>query len=272
MEEKYKILPHEQEDILKSILQLFADKGIWCQGEEKLLFLIKNLESIRHMSKERVSVFFDGTQIIHWPYGEEHDEIKEKYTEFFSKRIQKKKQNNREELLGGIILKLKADDATNEYFEKTLQYSQHVYEVFHDKVKSTYLNHRVWLRARDLNPMLHSYKQENKWLYEADSTALQGSIRRIDSEWNSFFKRCNRQKKLPQGERHKLDFPVCLQKSEFTITSPTVQYDGEKLILPKIKKPIETEEIGNSQKGGERISSVRIAKATVGWKAHLYFI
>lgn len=73
--------------------------------------------------------------------------------------------------------------------EKTFGCTRKVYNHFLEIRKHEYKQHAVALSYVDCNKLLTIYKQENRYLKEVDSTALQNALRNLNTAYENFFKK-----------------------------------------------------------------------------------
>ena len=206
------------------------------------------------------------------------------------KKKREKSQKNKEEDQNGkaiirphvrVLLK-DVSPEVEEYLNLTLKYSSEIYERYFDMIKDAYVKScqtnikdvaRTWLRPfGTLNRDLHRFKELNPKYYNVDSTALQNAIRKADDEWAAFFRNCYKENKKPRKRLAEvydlapeeifkvLPFPGKKPFDEFMVTSSTLSFDGEKIKIPKISKPICASVIFSSYKGEGKITSATFKK------------
>ena len=72
---------------------------------------------------------------------------------------------------------------------KTLGCARFVYNYMLAARKDAYTRDRTSLRKYDCVKMLPGLKEQNPWLKEVDSTALQASVENLDAAYQNFFRK-----------------------------------------------------------------------------------
>ena len=93
---------------------------------------------------------------------------------------------------------------------KTLGCARFVYNYILEARKDAYARDKTSLRKYDCIKMLPGLKEQNPWLKEVDSTALQASVENLDAAYQNFFRRLKAYKKNPKGP--KPGYPVFKKK------------------------------------------------------------
>ncbi len=93
---------------------------------------------------------------------------------------------------------------------KTLGCARFVYNYMLEARKDAYARDKTSLRKYDCIKMLPGLKEQNPWLKEVDSTALQASVENLDAAYQNFFRRLKAYKKNPKGP--KPGYPVFKKK------------------------------------------------------------
>ena len=92
-----------------------------------------------------------------------------------------------------------------EQIQRTFGCCRFVYNYYLDKRKTVYKNEKTTMGYTACSKDMTALKKELKWLNEADATALQTSIRNLDSAYQNFFKGIKEQRKVgyPQFKKKK---------------------------------------------------------------------
>ena len=278
----------DQRAVLSKIKDIFIHDGIWTDHFSEIEKAISRSESILCMTQKRVYELYQEDKLVVVPFQIEDANAMSEYLKFFKKKTQKNEKKEpktpqhlkEKEEPDTLFLRLNTSKVEDSYFTHVLFCVNHVYERYFAKVKATYLDtkhsedpkDRIWLRAYDLNLMLRHYKEDNLWLYDVDSTALQNTIRCIDYQWRTYFKRIKYQYTRPEEEREFPELPECGKAlTEFMITSSSVSFDEEKgeLKLPKLSLPVKAEIVSGFQTSRGKVSCVIISKQNDYWMAKL---
>ena len=89
--------------------------------------------------------------------------------------------------------------------QRTFGCCRFVYNYYLDKRKTVYKNEKITMGYTACSKDMTALKKEFEWLNEADATALQSSIRNLDSAYQNFFKGITEHRKVghPQFKKKK---------------------------------------------------------------------
>ncbi len=287
---KMHLLPDEQKEFVDSVKKLIIEKGYWTDKFPAIEKIVSSFEPVYKMPQKRLNEIFQEGELVSLPFLIEDSATAAKYLNFFQKRssdykrkeIPSSPEKEENDVTGWIRLLIRPDVEQIAYFEKAIKYSEYVYKLYFEKVLNTYRqtclssskNDRVWLRPYAFNPMLHKLKEQNPWLYEVDSTALQNVVHYADKQWIKFFKEIRKNAKNPKLKDFRIEIPKPYESLfGFLTTSSTICYDNKShsLRIPKLSNAIPVEVNFHFCQEKERIASVFISKEKEGWCAALKF-
>ena len=140
-----------------------------------------------------------------------------------------------------------------EFFEKTFGCCRFVYNYYLEQKQRLWREWRDTLSYNQMSKDLSSYlKREHAWLKDADSIALQQSLRHLDRAYDNFFKKRGGYPKF-KSKRYKQSYRTMNINSNISI-------DGNSIKLPKAGKV----KIVNSRAFDGRIISATVSRTSSG--------
>lgn len=114
-----------------------------------------------------------------------------------------------------------------ELIAKTFGCSRFVYNYYLAKKIDLYQNRQKSMSYNQCSSDLTSLKKELKWLKEVDATALQSSLKDLDTAYQNFFKNYFGYPKFKLKKTHKFSYKTkCVNNN--------IQYSGKYIKLPKL--------------------------------------
>jgi putative transposase len=140
-----------------------------------------------------------------------------------------------------------------EFFEKTFGCCRFVYNYYLDEKQRLWREWRDTLSYNQMSKDLSSYlKREYSWLKDADSIALQQSLRHLDRAYDSFFRKKGGYPKF-KSKRYKQSYRTMNINSNISI-------DGDNITLPKAGRV----KIVNTRGFDGRIISATVSRTSSG--------
>lgn len=133
---------------------------------------------------------------------------------------------------------------------KTFGCCRFIYNRFLQKRIELYKTEKKSMNYIQCSKELPKLKEEFPWLKEVDSTALQSTLRNLDTAYQNFFQKRSGFPKFKSKKKHKFSYTS-------KCTNNNIQFLGEYIQLPKI---------GRVKIKGKRIPQGRIVNATVSQK------
>jgi putative transposase len=100
-------------------------------------------------------------------------------------------------------------DAQSLLMHKMFGCCRYVYNHYLTERQSTYANASKTLSYKACNKDMTALKKEHPWMYEADSTALQSSLRHLDNAYDNFFRRVKTGTEKPGYPKYKRKYVQC---------------------------------------------------------------
>lgn len=107
---------------------------------------------------------------------------------------------------------------------KTIGCTRFVFNHFLARRKDAYEQEKKTLNYSDCSAMLTKLKKENEWLKEVDSTALQSTLKDLDSSYKKFFKEKKGYPKFKSKKNPKQSYTCKMH----------IKVDGNRIKLPKL--------------------------------------
>jgi putative transposase len=110
------------------------------------------------------------------------------------------------------------------HINKTIGCTRFVFNHFLAKRKDAYEHEKKTLNYNDCSAMLTQLKKEIEWLKEVDSTALQSTLKDLDSSYKKFFKEKKGYPKFKSKKNPKQSYTCKMN----------IKVDGSRIKLPKL--------------------------------------